>query len=264
MKKPFGEIKICPNRVYARRFDTDEVEQAVEKYFNEYNIKADLTAAPLTQFEHPMYLKIFCESKNRDRNTEKQIYVGEQTLFEVFEEYLNQCNRTVCDRLELHPNTAIVQPALNKMAEYLWQNRTRHIPLDKLIHIVDSQSRAELNWFSSKTQAIEAEGLLVYRDWDEVEEAMYFTYDLLGGYLVAKYLIQQATENVQDFLQREETLAVLLAKTTKPYIHCMMTLADVWRHFYLPRPVNFCTTSQIMKWHSVYRLRHCLKFRPNT
>ena len=51
--------KDLPNRVYARRFDTDEVEQAVEKYFNEYNIKADLTGAPLTQFEHPIYLKIF-------------------------------------------------------------------------------------------------------------------------------------------------------------------------------------------------------------
>ena len=84
--------KDLPNRVYARSLEADEVEQAVDKYFNEYKIKADLTGAPLTQFEHPIYLKIFCESKNRDRKVEKQIYVGEQTLFEVFEEYLNECN----------------------------------------------------------------------------------------------------------------------------------------------------------------------------
>ena len=76
----------------------------------------------------------------------------------------------------------------------MWQNRTRHIPLDKLIHNVDNQSRTELDWLSSKTHAIEAEGLLVYRDWDEVREAMYFTYDLLGGYLIAKYLVQQAAD----------------------------------------------------------------------
>ena len=214
-EKAIWEDEDSPNRVYAYGFDTEEVEQAVDKYFNEYKIKADLTGAPLTQFEHPIYLKIFCESQNRDRNTEKQIYVGEQTLFEVFEEYLNQCNRAVCNRLERHPNTSIVQPALNKMAEYLWQNRSRDIPLDELVHIVDGQSLGELRWPSSKTQAIEAEGLLVYRDWDEVEEAMYFTYDLLGGYLVAKYLIQQATENVQDFLQREETLAVLFSEDHK-------------------------------------------------
>ena len=85
---------------------------------------------------------------------EKDIYVGEQTLFEVFEEYLNQCNRIVCDRLELYPNTSIVQPALNKIAEYLWQNRSRDIPLEELVHIVDGQSLGELRWLSSKTHAI--------------------------------------------------------------------------------------------------------------
>ena len=204
--------KDLPNRVYARRFDADEVEQAVDKHFNEYKIKADLTAAPLTQFEHPIYLKIFCESKNRDRNTEKQIYVGEQTLFEVFEEYLNQCNRTVCDRLQLRPNTSIVQPALNKMAEYLWHNRSRDIPLEELVRIVDNQSLGELRWPSSKTRAIIDEGLLVCRDWSEDGEVLYFTYDLLGGYLIAKYLVQQAAEDMQGFLHREETLAVLFSE----------------------------------------------------
>ena len=120
-----------PNVVYSYGFDTDdELEEAVIKYFNEYKIKADLTAAPLEQFRHPIYLKIFCESKKREGNTEKNIYVGEQTLFQVFDEYLNQCNRVVCDRLGLHPKTPLVNPALNKMAEYLWQHRSRHIPLE--------------------------------------------------------------------------------------------------------------------------------------
>ena len=41
---------------------------------------------------------------------------------------------------------------------------------------------------------------------------MYFTYDLLGGYLIAKYLIQQAADDVQDFLHREETLAALFGE----------------------------------------------------
>ena len=201
-----------PNIVGAYRFNIDEVEQAIEKYFNEYRIKADHTATPLTQFEHPMYLKIFCESKNHDRNMEKHIYVGEQTLFEVFEEYLNQCNQTVCDRLRLRPGTSIVQPALNKMAAYLWKNRCRHIPLEELARIVDSRPLEELNWLSSKMHAIESEGLLVCRDWIAVGEAMYFTYDLLGGYLVAKYLIQQAADNVQDFLHCEEIVAALFSE----------------------------------------------------
>ena len=42
-KEAIWEDEDSPNRVYADGFDTDEVEQAVEKYFNEYKIKADLT-----------------------------------------------------------------------------------------------------------------------------------------------------------------------------------------------------------------------------
>ena len=210
-KEVIWEDEDPPNMAYAEGFDPYEVEQAVAKYFNAYKIKADLTAAPLTQFEHPIYLKIFCESKNRDRNTEKHIYVGEQTLFEVFEEYLKQCNRAVCDRLGLHSRTSIVEPTLNKMAKYLWEYRRRDIPFEELARIVDGQPPEELDWLSSKTHAIVAEGLLVYRDWADVDEVVHFTYDLLGGYLIAKYLVQQATDDVQGFLHREETVAALFS-----------------------------------------------------
>ena len=30
---------------------------------------------------------------------------------------------------------------------------------------------------------------------------MYFTYDLLGGYLIAKYLVEQAADDVQRILK---------------------------------------------------------------
>ncbi len=193
------------NLVYAYGFDPyEEVESAVEKYFKAYKITANLTLASLSQFGHPIYLKIFCETKNRERKTEKEVYVGEQTLFEVFDEYLNQCNQAVCKCLGRPPKTIIVQSALNKMAAYLWQHRSREIPFEELVHIVDGQSREDLDWPSSKTRAIESEGLLVYRDWTDVGEVMHFTYDLLGGYLIAKYLVEQAADDVQGFLRREE------------------------------------------------------------
>ena len=209
------------NLIYAYGFDLyEEVEPAVEKYFKAYKIKADLTTAPLAQFKHPIYLKIFCETKNRERKTEKEIYVGEQTLFEVFEEYLSQCNRSLCDRLGLHPKTPIIEPALKKMAEYLWQHRSREIPFEKLVHIVDGQSREHLDWQSSKTLIIESEGLLVYRDWTGVGEVMHFTYDLLGGYLIAKYLVEQAADDVQGFLNNKE-IGTLLFGENRQTLHPM-------------------------------------------
>ena len=138
-----------------------------------------------------------------------QVYIGEQTLFEVFDEYLEQCNEAVCARLGLRPRTPIVQPILNKIAEHLWQNRSRDILVEELVKFTDNQLLSDLNWPLSKACAIEAEGLLVCRNRWKGKDAMSFTYDLLGGYLIAKHLVEQAADDVQAFLNSEEVVALL-------------------------------------------------------
>ena len=202
-----------PNSVHAYGFDTDEVRQeAIDKYFNAYKIVADPTLAPFMQFEHPIYLKIFCETKRRTSDKEEPVYVGEETLFGIFEEYLNVCNKEVCKHLKLHRGTSIVRTELNKIAEYLWKNHCRHIPFDVLTRLVDGQSRGELDWESSKTHVLVAEGLLLYQDRGQFGDVINFTYDLLGGYLIAQYLIQQSDDDMKGFINSEETVATLFSE----------------------------------------------------
>ncbi|WP_414581190.1 hypothetical protein [Scytonema sp. PCC 10023] len=198
------------NIKYANGFNED-VEKAVEKYFRFYKIKGDLTATPLEQFQHPIYLQIFCKNKNAERIEEKHIYVGEQTLFEVFEDYLNLCNRVISERLGLRRGTPVVTQALLKIAKRFWQPMERSIPLTDLAEIVDGQPLDTLNWQQSKTNAILDEGLLVCRDWGTNGEFVFFTYDLFGGYLIAKYLIKQAENNIQLMVQSEEIITALFS-----------------------------------------------------
>jgi len=200
------------NMAYTRGFDSyDVTEIAIEKYFSWYKIKADLTAAPLDQFQLPIYLKIFCESQNAARQEEKHVYIGEHALFEVFDDYLAQCNRAVCDRLGIYRNAPVVTQALDKMAQYLWQQHTRNISLTQLVEMVDGQSIEEINWGQSKTNAILDEGLLVCRDWYGDEDTVYFTHDLLGGYVVAQHLVQQTADRMEAFVQSDETVAKLFS-----------------------------------------------------
>lgn len=196
---------------YADGFNSEDVEKAVEKYFNYYQIKCNLPPSVLEQFQHPIYLQIFCKSKNFERLEEKYIYVGEQTLFEVFDDYLNLCNRVISERLGLRRGTPVVTQALLKIAKHLWQPMKRSISLTELAEIVDGQSLDTLNWEKSKTNAILDEGLLVCRDWGNNGEFVFFTYDLLGGYLIAKYLIQQAENNIQSRVQSVEIIAALFS-----------------------------------------------------
>lgn len=204
------------NIKYANGFNIEDVEKAIEKYFSFYKIKGDLTAAPLEQFQHPIYLQIFCKSKNAERLEEKHIYIGEQTLFEVFEEYLNLCNRVISERLGFRRGTPVVTQALLEIAKCLWQPMKRSIPLTNLAEIIDGQPLDTLkNWEQSKTNAILDEGLLVCRDWGTHGEFVFFTYDLFGGYLIAKYLIKQAENNIQAMVQSEEIIAALFGDNFK-------------------------------------------------
>jgi len=68
------EGKKPQNYIYIYGFNETTLEEAINKYFRYYKIKADLTLIPLNQFKHPIYLKLFCEINNPERKEEKQIY----------------------------------------------------------------------------------------------------------------------------------------------------------------------------------------------
>ena len=247
-----------PYSVDVEGFDTDEVrDEAIQKYFKKYNINDDLTLAPLTQFKNPIYLSIYCETKKRNGKTEELDYIGEQALFEIFDEYLIVCNKAICDSLNRHESASIVQTELNKIAEYLWTNRCRHIPFEKLGDIVDGKPLDELDWDSSKSQAILNEDLLVYRDWGQFGESVYFTYDLFGGYLIAKYLLEQAAADVQGFLNSEEIIAALFSEdyqTLHPMYEdisrCLAALLPVETGKYL----HDLTNNKIARYYSIRAL----------
>ena len=199
----------CPQNVVNAHGFGHTVEEAVDKYFTYYKIKADITGVPLRQFEHPIYLKIFCETKNRARREEKHIYVGEQTLFEVFDEYLGQVNNAVCRRLGLSRSARVVNAALTSMAEHLWERRSRSVPLAELAELVDCEPLESLSWESSKTRALLDEGVLLCRDWVGDGEAVYFTYDVLAGYVIARYLVGAAASDIEAFVRSEGTIRQL-------------------------------------------------------
>lgn len=201
--------EIWPNKPknieYLYGFDYNNIEDVINKYFNYYKIKADLNESSLSQFEHPIYLKIFCETKNPERKEEKNIHIGDYTLFEIFDEYLSNINSILCEKFDLHHSASFLLLNLKKIAEYLWKENRHSIPLDETTKLIDGKSINELNWSTSKSRSILDEGLLVNRDWSSDNEVVYFTYDLLGGYLIAKYLIEQS-EDIEKVINSKKII----------------------------------------------------------
>lgn len=199
------------NVVFVSEFDEEYTLIAIKKYFKFYKINANLTYSPLKQFSYPLYLRIFCEITNPDRNKEVEIYIGETTLFEVFDEFIRLSNRRICDHLGIDLRANVLEASLKKIANYLWKNHQRSISHAELVKILDNKSRDEVKRSESKTFAIEDEGLLIYRDMGNGEEVVFFTYDLFGGYIIAKYLVDQEKLNLKNFINSEKTIKSLFS-----------------------------------------------------
>ena len=198
-------------RVTTTGFGPETVE-AVRRYFDYYKIDANLTGAPLKQFAHPIYLQIFCNATNPDREEVKHVHLGEQTLFSIFEKYVDMSNRRIVDRLDRHPKTDLLRPALNRLARILWEENVRRISLSEAIRCIDGVPMSELaSWEQSLSQAIEDEGLLLSRTWSRTEgdEEYEFAYDLMAGYFIASTIIDIFDNDLQAYLTDPDTLGIL-------------------------------------------------------
>ena len=195
-----------------------ETEEAVERYFDYYKIDANLTGASLQHFSHPIYLQIYCETTNPDRENVQHVHLGEQSLFGVFERYIDLCNRRIVKQMDRRPGTDVLRPALNRVALQLWENRWRGIPVHSAILCMDEVAESELpSWEQSLSHAIEDEGLLLSRTWSSSESAeeYEFAYDLMAGYFIASAIISVFRDDLESYLKDEETLKTLFG----PYQH---------------------------------------------
>jgi len=177
------------------RFDYDIIKEAVDKYFKKYRITADLTFANLYRFERPIFLRIFCEIKNPDSSTGKEVRVNidSDSNDELFGLYFQRVNEKLLRTSHLlRKNEPFVLQSMNKLAAYLWDNSLREIPIDDFYRLIDGDQPYLQG--SSKADLLIDEGLMLTRDIREAGEFVSLTFEIISGFIIAKYLVSSKLE----------------------------------------------------------------------
>ncbi|WJF85407.1 NACHT domain-containing protein [Bacillus subtilis] len=213
--KPIFEKNSPTNSIYLHGFLNENLLDAVEIYFDYYKLKADISSVSLDAFEHPLYLQIFCQTKNPKRIEEKHILINEHSMFDIFDIYLNQCDEHISERLNLNPRKKIITKKLTNLGNAMWERNTRFIPVDQAEELLELNQPH--NWNESIEKNLTDENLLIYRDWYKGvdNEVITFTYDLLGGYIIAKNLIEKHKSCLQEFLNDPNTVKLLFGEDYK-------------------------------------------------
>jgi len=183
--------------------DSSTIIDAIHKYFKKYKLIGDLYFAQVQKFHDPIFLKIFCETKNPNWKSSEEfaINIEEETTYSIFKEYLSQVNsRVTRNHPSLKINEQFVQTATNKIAAYLWEQNLRELPIEEYYRLIDGNIQYERD--KSKAEILINEGLVMSRDMRDQIEYVSFTYDVLAGFMIGEYLIHHHN-NPSYFLSDE-------------------------------------------------------------
>lgn len=178
----------------------EDKKKLIRKYFSHYKVQTDLSFLSLERFTNPLYLKMFCESVNPEKKNIKQVTLGFDSIYSIFENFVRLCDSNVSKRIQragkIAPSAStknLATTVLGRIAKHLWVNHQRAFQLDDLIKMADG--KLTYDYKDSITKALLDEELLFIRNWSNKGENVYLTYDLMAGYFIAKYLV----ENISDF-----------------------------------------------------------------
>ena len=178
-RNSYSDIK---DHLYLTGFSDKNIDQAIEKYFAKNDISPKTNNYDKSLFKNPLMLKIFSEVNAGKKSIEINIH----SIFESIESYIgllsinistsnNSIDRVIKKKLER---------GLNDLGNLLWTECSREVQLfEDFFPIFDQVDDC---WATSLTFLLIDEGLCFQRELEKSDELVQFTYDLVGGYQIAK------------------------------------------------------------------------------
>jgi hypothetical protein len=172
-------------RVLEIEWPTPEVWHAVDKYFAHYRINPGSARLPIGRFRNPLFLRMFCEAVNGERDHEVGVEAIPASLVGVFSLYRDRAADRLRQELDLRPK--YVEQQLSKVARALWDANARKLRFEEMQQLINEDDR---EWENSLVRALEDEGILWRHDPEGDDQDSAILFDAFAGYLIADALLR--------------------------------------------------------------------------
>jgi len=174
--------------VFELEWQGQSVDEIVERYFEHYRIDPGEALLPRGLFRIPLFVRMYCEAANPERQETVGAEVLPNSLVGVFELY----RRRVADRLTNDPARLTLPPGhvekqLARFAQELWHKNARRLPYNDAKALIDEPG---VSWDESLYRRLEDEGVLnryEHSGYQDSESGVLF--DGLAGYLISDHLL---------------------------------------------------------------------------
>lgn len=168
--------------------------EAIHLYFKAYDIPLPDTPILQTEFQNPLFLKLFCigQKNNRNRIGVSPIY----HLDAIINNYISGIENQLAERLHYNASLNIVEKAINTFIGYMVINNKAIITYEEAYLELDTIcTKYHIN--NSLLEELISEGIFIKNIAYNGIEYVYFAYERLGDYLTAKHLLEK-TSNIEN------------------------------------------------------------------
>lgn len=198
-------------------FDENLTREAVAAYFYEYKIRADLNLVPFNLFSHPLTLKIFCDVTNRSAKDYVTVSSFPSSIYSLLSGKIDYVASSIASMANLQRRYTKdeVLRTLFYFGEVLYESDSRAICEAELKSKIQFPA---ISWDSDIVNLLAQEGVIL-RDQDEsFNYELTSTYDRLGGFIVADYLLRKKSSlELQDWLAEKELIDKLFGYPSKKH-----------------------------------------------
>lgn len=199
-------IMALPDEV--RKIETEgfggDTDAAIEKYFEYFKINPGDAEIPVDFLQHPLTLRIYCEVTNPKRESVVDVAYFPASLSPLFERYVSNA----CERISQMPNLSYtfsldeVIQSVHIFGLQLWADKQAMVSDSHFRETVRDSTRS---WESSIVNLLAQEGILFRNPGQDPKQfVLTATYDPLGGYIVAKSLIDKYGNGLFEWLDSSE------------------------------------------------------------
>ena len=172
--------------------------QASKIFFKNYKIELPNTPILHTEFQNPLFLKLFCEGLKIEGCT--KIPDGLEGLTHIFDFFVASINKRLAkpSKFDFSSSINIVKKVIYQLVKYKANNKLLYLPLENVARIVASIQR-EFGILGNLTDALIAEGVLsknlfINND-DSYEEGIYISYERFEDHLIVAEIFEDISKD---------------------------------------------------------------------
>ncbi len=173
---------------YHEGFSGHEYE-VIKLFFDNFGIMQPTIPLLSPEFSNPLFLRLFCEGLSNKKGC---TFDGSEGFSQIVDLYFFGVNKTLEEKYNISQKLGLLETVVDQFIEKVWENNGYSLAYSETYSLIgDLLKKSHIDNVPEVFNTLILEGVFIESPDYQGGEVVYFTYERLGDYLTAKYLLNK-------------------------------------------------------------------------